>query len=54
MSGAKGAQWWCTYVLSKTINCSHGFQFQGSGPGSTKEQFQTMKELDHVEKNKEL
>ena len=32
MSGAKGAQWWCTYVLSKTINCSHGSQFQDSGP----------------------
>ena len=51
--GAKGAQWWCTYVLSKTINCSHGFQIQDSRPGSSKEQLQTMKELDYVEKNME-
>ena len=52
--GRRGAQWWCTYVLSKTINCSHGFQLQDSGPGSTKKQTQTMKELDYVEKKEKL
>ena len=53
MSEAKGAQWWCTYILRKTINCSDDFQIPNSGPGSTKEQMQTMKELDYAKKNLE-
>ena len=53
MSKAEGAQWWC-YVPSKTLNCSHCFQLRDCGPGLTKEQMQTMKELDYVEKKEKL